>query len=83
VATNGISTTYGLTTPDRDEAATKRAIVAAGRRVVVVADASKIGVENAQRFAALDDLDVLVTDSGIEDEDRSALEKAGLEVVVA
>ncbi len=83
VATNGISTTYGLTTPDRDEAATKRARVAAGRRVVVVADASKIGVENAQRFASLDDLDVLVTDSGIEDEDRSALEKAGLEVVVA
>jgi DeoR family fructose operon transcriptional repressor len=83
VATNGISPAYGLTTPDRDEAATKRAIVAAGRRVVVVADASKVGVENAQRFASLDDLDVLVTDSGIEDEDRAALEKAGLEVVVA
>ncbi len=83
VATNGISTTYGLTTPDRDEAATKRAIVAAGRRVVVVADSSKVGVENAQRFASLDDLDVLVTDSNIEDEDRAALEKAGLEVVVA
>jgi DeoR family fructose operon transcriptional repressor len=83
VATNGISTTYGLTTPDRDEAATKRAIVAAGRRVVVVADSSKVGVENAQRFASLDDLDVLVTDTGIEDEDRAALEKTGLEVVVA
>ena len=83
VATNGISTTYGLTTPDRDEAATKRAIVTAGRRVVVVADASKVGIENAQRFASLADLDVLVTDSGIEDEDRAALEKAGLEVVVA
>jgi DeoR family transcriptional regulator, fructose operon transcriptional repressor len=83
VATNGISTTYGLTTPDRDEAATKRAIVSAGRRVVVVADSSKVGVENAQRFASLDDLDVLVTDTGIEDEDRAALEKAGLEVVVA
>lgn len=83
LATNGISTTYGLTTPDRDEAATKRAIAGAARRTVVVADSSKIGVENAQVFATLDDLDVLVIDSGIDDEDRKALESAGLEVVVA
>ena len=83
VATNGISASFGLTTPDRDEAATKRAIVAAGRRTVVVADASKVGVETAQRFASMGDLDVLVTDSGIKDEDRQGLESAGLDVVVA
>jgi len=83
VATNGISASFGLTTPDRDEAATKRAIVAAGRRTVVVADASKVGVETAQRFASLEDLDLLVTDSGIKDEDRQGLESAGLDVVVA
>jgi len=83
VATNGISASFGLTTPDRDEAATKRAIVAAGRRTVVVADSSKVDVENAQRFASIDELDVLVTDSGITDDDRTALESAGLDVVVA
>ncbi len=83
VATNGISADFGLTTPDRDEAATKRAIVATGRRTVVLADASKVGVETAQRFASLDELDVLVTDSGITDEDRQGLESAGLDVVVA
>lgn len=83
VATNGISTGFGLSTPDREEAATKRAIAAAGRRTVVVADSSKVGVEHAQRFASLDDLDVFVTDSGIDDEDRAALEATGLEVVVA
>jgi DeoR family transcriptional regulator, fructose operon transcriptional repressor len=83
VATNGISADFGLTTPDRDEAATKRAIVATGRRTVVLADASKVGVETAQRFASLDELDVLVTDSEIKDEDRQGLESAGLDVVVA
>ncbi len=83
VATNGLSPDFGLTTPDRDEAATKRAIVAAGRRVVVLADSSKIGVETAQRFAVVEDVDVLVTDSGIETGARRALEKVGLEVVVA
>jgi len=83
VATNGITIDFGLSTPDRDEAATKRAITAAARRTVVVSDSSKIGVETSQRFAALADVDVLVTDDGIADDDRRALEKAGLEVVVA
>ncbi|MGH3360984.1 MAG: DeoR/GlpR family DNA-binding transcription regulator [Nocardioides sp.] len=83
LATNGLSAEFGLTTPDRDEAATKRAIAGAARRTVVVADASKIGVETTQRFATLDEVDVLVTDNGITDGDRRAFENAGLEVVVA
>jgi len=83
LATNGLSVDFGLTTPDRDEAATKRAIARSARRTVVLADSSKIGVETSQRFAALEDVDVLVTDSGIDPSARRALEKAGLEVVVA
>lgn len=83
LATNGISAAFGLTTPDRDEAATKRAIAGAARRTVVLADSSKIGVETTQRFAAIGDVDVLVTDSAVADDDRRALERAGLEVVVA
>jgi DeoR family fructose operon transcriptional repressor len=83
IATNGLSTTYGLTTPDRDEAATKRAIAAAGRRTVVLADSTKIGVESLLRFASLSEIDVLITDSGISDDDASALAAADVEVVIA
>lgn len=83
LATNGLSLTYGLTTPDREEAATKRAIAGAGRRTVVLADSSKIGVESSLRFAAVGDVDVLVTDSAIGPDDQAALEKAGVEVVIA
>lgn len=83
LATNGLSADFGLTTPDRDEAATKRAIAGAARRTVVLADSSKIGVETSQRFASLAEVDVLVTDNGITNDARTALEKAGLEVVVA
>ena len=35
------------------------------------------------RFASLSEVDVLVTDSGISHQHRTALEQAGLEVVVA
>lgn len=83
LATNGLTADHGLTTPDRDEAAVKRAMIGCARRTVVLADATKIGVETAVRFAALDDVDTLVTDSSIDPDDQRTLEKAGLEVVVA
>lgn len=83
VATNGLTIEHGLTTPDRDEAATKRAIVAAARRTVVLADATKIGVESSLRFATLRDVDVLVTDPSLSRADHRALERAGVEVLIA
>ena len=83
VATNGLTVGHGLTTPDSDEAASKRAMIACARKTVVLADSTKIGVETAVRFATLDSLDVLVTDSDVESADRRALEGAGIEVVVA
>lgn len=83
LGTNGLSVEHGLTTPDRDEAATKRALVRAARRVVVLADSSKLGRELAVRFATTDDIDTLVTDAGIPDDVREALERADVEVVIA
>jgi DeoR family fructose operon transcriptional repressor len=83
LGTNGLTVEHGLSTPDRDEAATKRAMVASSRRAVVLADASKIGTDSTLRFASLDEIDVLVTDEGASPADRRALGRAGLEVVVA
>jgi DeoR family fructose operon transcriptional repressor len=83
LGTNGFSLGHGLSTPDHSEAAAKRAMVSAGRRVVVLADSSKIGAEHTVRFAELGDVDVLVTDAGIAEADRKAFEDYGIEVVVA
>jgi len=83
LGTNGVSVGHGLSTPDAEEAATKRAIVASAQSVVVLADASKIGQERAVRFAALDEVDVLVTDDAIGIADSDQLEAAGVDVVRA
>ena len=83
VGTNGLTLDHGLSTPDPEEAAVKRAMVRAARRVVVLADSSKSGVESPVRFATLEQVDVLVTDDGIDSGDRAALERAGVEVVLA
>jgi DeoR family fructose operon transcriptional repressor len=83
IGTNGISARHGLSTPDHSEAAVKRAIVNGARRVVLLADAGKIGQEHLVRFAEVADVDVLVTDSRASAEQLAPLREAGLEVVVA
>ena len=83
VGTNALQPEHGLTTPDADEAAVKRALVAAGRQVVVLADSSKLGAEHLHRFATPADVDVVVTDDEVDPEAVRALDAAGIEVVVA
>ena len=83
LGTNGLSVGHGLSTPDSDEAAVKRVMVRAARRRVVLADSSKVGATLLVSFAALNDVEVLVTDSGLQEADRQQLVNAGLEVVVA
>lgn len=83
LGTNGISPGHGFTTPDDAEASVKRAMVAAGQRVVVLADSSKLGREHLLRYAAIEDVDVLVTDGGADPGLVAELEKAGVEVVLA
>lgn len=83
LGTNGISASFGLSTPDPDEAAVKSAIVRAARRVVVVADADKLGSELLVSFAPLDAIDVLVTDAAPDAELAAALSDAEVEVWLA
>ncbi|MBO0847320.1 MAG: DeoR/GlpR transcriptional regulator [Nocardioides sp.] len=83
LGTNGVTPDHGLTTPDPDEAAVKRALVGSGRCVVALADASKFGIDTAVRFAEPAEIDVLVTDAGVSASDRRTLAQAGVEVVVA
>ena len=83
IGTNGLSAGHGLSTPDHSEAAAKRAIVGSAHRVVVLVDSSKIGQEHTVRFAELDDVDVVLTDSGVDRADLDALEGHDVEVVLA
>ena len=80
---NGVSLAHGLSTPDHAEAATKAAMVTAGHRVVALVDSSKLGQEHTVSFASLDQVDTLVTDSGISRGLRTQLRDQGVEVLVA
>ncbi|MCU4748480.1 MULTISPECIES: DeoR/GlpR family DNA-binding transcription regulator [unclassified Streptomyces] len=83
LATNGFGTDSGLTTVDLAEAAVKRAQIAAARRVVLLADSRKYGEDHFARFGTLEQVDLLITDTGLGDDAARAIEDKGTEVVRA
>jgi DeoR/GlpR family transcriptional regulator of sugar metabolism len=72
---HGISTHAGFTTPNLMEAETDRALVAAARRLIVLADHTKWGTIGISTIAQLGDADVLVTDAGLDGAAGSALKE--------
>jgi DeoR family fructose operon transcriptional repressor len=83
MGTNGCSVERGLTTPDPAEAAVKRAMIGAARRAVLLADHTKIGNDYLARFGSLADLDLLITDDGLNDELVMDVETEGVRVIRA
>ena len=70
---HGMDPTAGLTTPNILEAETNRALIGSGRRLVVVADHTKWGAIGMSSIAQLQDVDTVVTDSGLEESARGIL----------
>jgi DeoR family fructose operon transcriptional repressor len=80
---NGVSVARGLTTPDVTEAMTKRAMIGAARRTVILADHTKFEADAFARFGDLSDVDVIVTDSALDPDLATDVESAGPRVVRA
>lgn len=75
---HGMDAAAGFTTPNLLEAETDRAFVAAARRTVVVADHTKWGMLGMSSIAALDEVDEVISDSGLgTDAQRILQEKVG------
>jgi DeoR family fructose operon transcriptional repressor len=81
IGCDGMSPERGFTTPYREEVAIKRAMMAAARRVVMMFDRSKVGNEQLFRFADIDEVDIIYTDSGMDESTAAILEERGPVVV--
>lgn len=83
IGTNGVSVARGLTTPDRDEATTKRAMIGASRRRILLADHSKFETDHFALFGQLPDIDIVITDNQLDDELATDVASVGPKVVRA
>lgn len=80
---DGLSAEFGATTIHPGEAEVSSRLAAVAERVVVVADASKIGASTFARICPLDQIDVLVTSAPVDEGFADALAQASVELVVA
>ncbi len=80
---HGMDARAGLTTPNLAEAETDRALVTCARRLVVLADSTKWNVVGLSTIAGLDEVDVLVSDEGLDPTARTVLTDAVGRLVVA
>lgn len=83
VGVGGLSVTAGATDFNLEDAEIKRVMIRSARKVIVLADASKLNTESFAQVADVGAIDVLVTDDGADRATIQAFEQAGVDVVVA
>jgi DeoR/GlpR family transcriptional regulator of sugar metabolism len=79
---HGMSPRTGFTTPNLMEAGTNRLMVAAARRLIVLADHTKWETVGIATIASLEDADILITDSRLPSEARAQLSERVGELIV-
>jgi DeoR/GlpR family transcriptional regulator of sugar metabolism len=65
MGTYGMDEKAGFTSPNLLESETNRALVDAGRRLVVLADHTKWGIVGLSEMARLDEAEILITDASV------------------
>ncbi|WP_164465276.1 DeoR/GlpR family DNA-binding transcription regulator [Phytoactinopolyspora halophila] len=83
VGVGGLSPAVGATEFNLEDAEVKKVMIRSARKVIVLADTSKLGNESFAHVAAVDDIDVLVTDAAADHPAVVEFERAGVEVVTA
>ena len=82
IGVDGISAEAGLTTHHEVEAHTNRALISRARRVIVVADSSKVGQVAFARICRLGEVDELITDAAADAGTVAAIRDAGVVVTL-
>lgn len=80
---SGLTGTDGLSTTVLEEASMLARMITSARRTIVVADASKFGLNAFAHIAPLSAIDLLVTDASPPSDLSQALNQANVEVVLA
>ncbi len=79
---HGLDVRYGFTTPNILESATNRAMIEAGRRLVVLADHTKWGVIGVSSIAPIAEADILIMDDGLDDSAQEELLTVARKLVI-
>lgn len=81
ISANGFSLKNGATTPDLQECSIKKAMVDNAKKLYLVVDSSKYGVDYLSRIAPLKKFEAIITDNKISKEALEILSKENIKVI--
>ncbi len=79
---DGIDLEFGLTTTNALEAHLNKQMIGASQKIIVLADSTKFGKRGFGRICGLDKVDHIITDKGLSDAKRKALESLGIKLTI-
>lgn len=79
---DGIDLEYGLTTTNIMEASLNKQMINAAQKIIVLADSSKFGRKGFGRICGIEDVDQIITDSGIDANTKNKLIELGIDVTI-
>lgn len=80
---DGVDLEFGLSTSNALEAHLNKAMIDVAEKVIVLADSTKMNIRGFGKICNLNRIDVLITDSGIDNTTKAKLEELGINVVIA
>ena len=78
----GLSADFGLTSATSPEPAVNTAMLERSKKHFIVADSSKLGLTSSFQFGSIDEIDLLITDTGATDGHAALFEAYGVKEVV-
>ena len=82
LATNGLTAEFGLSTPDMNHAEVKKKFAHIGEQTIVLCDSDKIGHNVFVKIVDVTKIDILITDSGIDEAEACKLEEKGIDIKI-
>ena len=78
----GCDADFGPSTPTLEEARVNQAMVRSGRRHILVADSGKFGKRSLCRIVPLEEIHVVITDTGLAESFRQQIRATGVELIL-
>lgn len=79
---DGFDTKQGIYTPNVEEARLNEIMIEISKEVILLADSSKFSKRSFAFICSIDEIDMVITDSGIKSDDKKRMQDAGVEVVI-
>lgn len=80
---NGLSVTKGLSTPNLELASLKKEIINISDEVIVLCDSTKFDTTSFAKFAELEEVDLIITDSGVKNKQISRYDGIDVDLISA